>query len=297
MLRVLVTECGGPAGVGIIKSFKAIVDREIEVIGIDCDQNASGRVLVDLFIISPKGSDDSYGEFITEIIATHNIDIVVCAGEHDLYKLSILSHCNKLPATIIVSSPETIKNCQNKWLFYNACKNTFSESLPFTFKGPVISKPIHGSGSRGIKIYQQPDEIYQEYLPGTEYTVDVFCDCQSTPLVIVPRVRMAIKSGISTKCQIIRNHYLEKTVSNLCKHLSIIGACCIQFKEDSTGSPKILEINPRLGGGTSMSLLIGINFAELYCKIHDNHNFTQELIVPNSTSCRTIVRYFNEAII
>ena len=60
----------------------------------------------------------------------------------------------------------------------------------------MIIKPNRGSGSRGIEVLNLDEKVIQEYLPGTEYTVDVFCDMSSQVVNHVIRERVATKAGI-----------------------------------------------------------------------------------------------------
>lgn len=284
-MKVLITECGGPAAISIIKSFRDF-DISIELCGIDCNQYAAGFKLCNEFFVCPKGCDESYIRFVQHMVATYKINLIVCAGEHDLYKLS--ENKDLLGCKLFISSPETIAICQNKLLFYEKCKEDFK--LPRTFSGAIICKPITGSGSKGISIIDDTSILYQEYLPGKEYTVDVFCDEDSNMLVAVPRERLEIKSGISTKVKISFDSDLIEQSKKLCRYLRLVGASNIQFREDCTGCRKILEVNPRLAGGSAMSLLCGINFAESYMKIYSG--VKQQHIFP--TKDLVVVRYYEE---
>jgi carbamoyl-phosphate synthase large subunit len=172
----------------------------------------------------------------------------------------------------------------------------------------MFAKPEYGSGSRGIKvcneisdiktldkeesIHRSSNYLFQEYLPGQEYTVDVLCDLESNPIIVVPRKRLQIKAGISSKGQIIKNKEIENLCKNLCIYLNLKGPVCIQLKEDSKGRFKFIEVNPRLGGGTYFSTLAGVNFLELMLKIKNKQQFK----IPKFKEI-TILRYYNEIVI
>lgn len=288
-ISVLITECGGPAGIGIIKSFRAY-DTTVKLVGIDCGQYATGFELCDVAYQSPKGKDPDYISFVKGIVTREAVDLIVCAGEHDL--LALAEHKDQFPCTIIVSSPDTIRICQDKWLFYQHCKEYFD--LPLTMRGPIIQKPVKGAGSRGFQAHLNDDMLYQEYLPGAEYTVDIFCRYDHTLVAAVPRERLEIKSGISTKSRICPHSGLIDTCARLAKHLKLVGACNIQFRADEVGILKIMEINPRLGGSTCMSLGLGINFAELYMKMYSGKDSDASCISPDRDY--VVVRYYDELI-
>jgi len=77
---------------------------------------------------------------------------------------------------------------------YMGCINTLNNQLQDSYF-PLISKPIHGSGSRGVRVYNTIEEFtpeYQEYLylekyiEGKHYIAyfieDNFCICEKQPL-------------------------------------------------------------------------------------------------------------------
>jgi carbamoyl-phosphate synthase large subunit len=134
--------------------------------------------------------------------------------------------------------------------------------------------------------------IFQEYLPGTEYTIDVLCDLNRQPLIAVPRIRLETTGGISTRGKVLRNPDIEKLCMGVAGLIGIRGPCCIQMKESSTGIPKITEINPRLGGGTIFSALAGANFPDMILKMVKG-----ERVPAPKISEITVVRYFEEIVV
>ena len=211
-----------------------------------------------------------------------------------------------------MSDYDSIIKCQDKKLFFDFCNSKFP--LPFTssnykdLKFPMFAKPEYGSGSRGIKVcnkisdiksldkeesvHRSSNYLFQEYLPGQEYTVDVLCDLNSNPIIVVPRKRLQIKAGISSKGQVIKHKQIESLCKDLCTYLDLKGPVCIQLKEDSKGNPKFIEVNPRLGGGTYFSTLAEVNFLDLILKIKNNQEYT----IPKLKEI-TVLRYYNEIVI
>ena len=151
-------------------------------------------------------------------------------------------------------------------------------------------KPTLGNGSRGFRILdnkidemdllfnQKPNSLYyspqkfievvrnrdfpelllMEYLPGDEYSVDVFFDGYNE--IIVPRKRISMNGGITTDCIIEQNEDVISYCSAIVKGLNIKGVYCIQVKYSFKSKPLILEINPRLQGTVIASVSAGANF-------------------------------------
>ena len=61
------------------------------------------------------------------------------------------------------------------------------------------------------------NRIYQEFIDGIEYTVDVLCDKQSNVLLSAPRKRLSTKSGQSVKGVTVNNYFLNEYVEKICK--------------------------------------------------------------------------------
>ena len=87
------------------------------------------------------------------------------------------------------------------------------------------------------------------------------------PLVIVPRKRMEVTAGISMKGETVRHPVIEENIKKLCSTLKFIGPVNIQFKEDSSGNMKLVEINPRFSGGLPITAEAGANTPELLYRL------------------------------
>ena len=55
-----------------------------------------------------------------------------------------------------------------------------------------------------LKLYasQIEDYVVQPFVDGKEYTIDIFCDWDGTPISIVPRERMRVRAGEVLKTRI-----------------------------------------------------------------------------------------------
>ena len=292
-LNILVTEAGGAAAVGLIKSIKKS-SYNCRIYAVDCNELAAGSFLADHPLVCPPAESDLFILAIEDIIASYDIDLIIPSGEHDLLKLSREKEALKrLGCEVFISDPHTISICQNKLDFYNFFQNVGGLLLPLTIQTPFIKKPTKGSGSRGIEITNSQGEIVQEYIKGTEYTVDVFCDMFGNIISHIIRERTATKSGISVKGKIIKKHYsISSAVKRVVKLLGLKGPSCIQFKLNDDFDPVLIECNPRLGGGTYMSTLAGVNCAEIYLDLY----MGKEPDPPQPQGI-TVVRYFEEIVL
>jgi carbamoyl-phosphate synthase large subunit len=156
-------------------------------------------------------------------------------------------------------------------------------------KNVVCFKPSVSNGSRGFRIIDsavdefdllfnhKPNNLYMsvekfleiikdrvvkdiilmDYLPGDEYSVDVYYD--SLNEVIIPRKRLVMNGGISTTIVVENNYEVINYCREIISCLNIKGAIGIQVRLGLDGLPYVLEINPRLQGTVVASVAAGAN--------------------------------------
>lgn len=305
---VLVPGAAAPAGINTIKSLK-MANFSGKTVATDSTSLSAGFFMADVSEILPEADAHYYVKRLFEIVKKHHVSILLPTSGYDIYPYSANREAlAEIGATAVVSDRETLEICRDKILTYNTMSGKYE--LPFTTADagkvksfPVIAKPRYGKGSRDIiKINNEEDlnyvasnfgnTIFQEFLPGVEYTVDVLCDMNKKPIIAVPRIRLQTKAGISTKGRIVRDAELEITCMNIAQDAGIRGPCCIQMKESSEGQLQLIEINSRLGGGTIFSALAGANFPKMILDLLEG----SEIKIPKVSEI-TVVRYYEEIVI
>jgi len=155
---------------------------------------------------------------------------------------------------------------------------------------PVVVKPAVSNGMRGVRILKEaawdvrrfltekpggldislesllsilargdpwPELLVTEFLPGVEYTVDAFRG--SHVQFAIPRVRRAIRSGITFDSVVERREDIERPTLLAAEQIGLRHVFGFQFKLDGRGVPKVLECNPRVQGTMVTSALAGAN--------------------------------------
>ncbi len=308
--NVLVPGAGGPAGINTIKSLRLSLFKG-NIVSTDSNSLSAGFFLSDFYYVIPPYDDKFFVEKLLKIIKEQNIKVLMPSSGFDIYGYSLnYDLIVEYGAIPIVSRRKVLEICRDKLLSYKFLSNKF----PFAFTCeyhekidtfPLIAKPRFGKGSNNIiKIENKLDlkyvlgkfknMIFQEYLPGTEYTVDVLSDLTEKPIMAIPRIRIDTKAGISIKGKIKRDLMIENLCKKTAETLGIKGPCCIQLKESENGELKIIEINPRFGGGTIFTTLAGANFPAMLLEMISNNN--NNLIIPKVSEV-TVLRYFEEIVI
>lgn len=305
---VLVPGAAGPAGINTIKSLK-MAGFGGKILATDSSSLSAGFFMADINEIIPQADEHSFLDRLFQIVKMYQVEVLMPSSGSDIYPYSEnRKQLAEMGAEAIVSDRDKLEICRDKMLTFQTLSNKFI--LPFTTAEsdkidtfPVLAKPRFGKGSRGIVkiddesdlryiISKRDDLVFQEYLPGTEYTVDVLSDLDGKPIIAVPRIRMQTKAGISTKGRVLRDPALEMECMKIAELVGIRGPCCMQMKESAEGRLKLIEINPRMGGGTIFTSLAGANFPAMLLDMIEGRQVSLPVI-----SEITVIRYFEEFVL
>jgi carbamoyl-phosphate synthase large subunit len=185
---------------------------------------------------------------ITHIVPLMDEAAVVCGG---------MTQCVGSPANVAML-------CHDKLLFANWMKENHADVYPAPrfARYPKFAKPRFGHGSRGTKVLHRPETIemsaswvIQDYLDGDEVSVDLFMgggQCRGA----VARTRDRVEGGEVVESTVLPSEdsvtYLIDAAA-VCSDLGVVGPANVQFK-----GGKIIEVNPRFGGGSVLSIAAGL---------------------------------------
>lgn len=272
--------------VELVQRFKAAAQKigiKSKIVAVDISNTAPAIYFADAFYLIPRISDNGYIESLIEISKKENISLIVPTIDTELLKL--MENRERIEtatgAKILLSRDEVIKICRDKnntQEFFE--KNGFGvpkklneadiKSEKYSF--PLFIKPENGSSSiNAYKVLNKTEldffmsyiekPIVQEFIEGTEYSVDVFCDFDSNPITIVPRIRLATRSGEIAKGKVKKDREVIEDVKRLIKLFKPIGHITVQCMKTKRGI-EYIEINPRFGGGAPMSIDAGADSCE-----------------------------------
>jgi carbamoyl-phosphate synthase large subunit len=278
--KILLTGIGGPAGINAAKLFEKYKDF-FYVIGCDINPHSAGQFFVDKFVICERVSDEEkYLNWIRDFVIENKINVVIPTVAEELIlinKVKDYSGCENI--NIIVSTQEVLNLCDHKNKLYEWMSNFFplymekwffvdnKANLSFDADDYFI-KPIKGRGSRGCRIVSKKELIFlkdnsreqivaMEILPGKEWTVDAYVNRDGSFAYIVPRLRLGLSGGISSIGKTDKNEKVIRQTKEVLEKMNCYGPVFVQWKEDVYGEPKMVEINPRLSGGVTITALAG----------------------------------------
>lgn len=280
---VLVTGAGGPAAIAVMRSLFA--DPSIRLIAADMDPWAAGLYLVPPAdrVLVPAGADRGFARTLLALCRPAAVDIVVPTVDAELRPLAAARDAFRSAGVELMLAPAgALELILDKLALARHCRDVVAvprtEPLgaavdPQSWTYPVVVKPRSGSGSRDIRILHSAPELaavtrseellVQEYLPGDEYSIDVFADRPGHVVAAVPRLRAKVDSGISVAGRTVRDAELEHFGAAVAAATGLTFIANVQAKRDSAGRPALLETNPRAPGSLALTIASGVDMPRL----------------------------------
>ena len=279
------------------------------VVGVDSSEVNAGRYFTDAFYLIPKASESGYIDSLIDICKKEEADFIIPLHEAEFDVLcDNRERFERVGTTLVLSDKSIIDICKDK------CKTArffekYNIPAPITYDKeqikniafPLIIKPSDGMGSMGVFVANDEEDlkyalkktknpIIQERVTGTEYTMDVLCDMGGNIVYIVPRERIEVRDGEVNKSRVVLDDSIidlsSKVVDALKEEGAVRGPLTLQCFKCRDGSLKMLEINPRFGGGVPLSFASGADYSKAFLQISENRN-----IVPNDLQEKTMLRY------
>ncbi len=266
--------------------------------------------MADGFYQVPYAVEDDYIAVLKDIIEKEAIDVLIPINDIEIKK--VMEQKSELaPCKIMSADSEVLAMVEDKYVCTNAvmdlgitCPEVLQED-DVTIKRIVRDKI--GVGSRGIRIVQageecgslRDDQFIQRFVEGEEYTVDVLADWDGKPLYIIPRRRMEVKAGVATKVRIEQNTALIEAVKRITTKFKLPGFSNIQFIKDADKNHYFIEINPRIGGCTSSSMMAAEQMVRVYLDLLKDGLTDKKYLEENLQLVKwnaVITRYYEEMI-
>ncbi len=251
--------------------------------GTDITPLSSALQLCDETFIVKATYHQGYIKQLLKIVRENSIALIIPTVDLDLNVLATnREKFEKLGCRVLVSSPDVIDICQDKRkTFQFLKKNNFDTPETIVarkmlnqkrIKFPLFLKPWDGYASRGNEIVKNkkelefyakkiPNCIAQEYIKGNEYTCDCFVDFDGNIRCVVPRRRIEVRSGEVSKGQVVKNIDIMNHTADVVHALKAgPGVITVQQILTDDNEIKIIEINPRFGGGVPLAIKAGADF-------------------------------------
>lgn len=281
---VLISSAG--RRVSLLRSFRAALIEEVgatgRIVTTDVSNLAAAAWESDQHFLVPRCTEAEFVPAMLRLCREVSVDLLVPTIDTELYPLSEnRDRFEAVGTRVLISDPPVIEIANDKVLtnafFRMHHIPTVRQTRPTemlneltSWQFPVIAKPRRGSAGIGLKIIDTPDQvsdlgrdyIIQEIAGGNEYTMDILLGKSGASRVIVPRLRLETRGGEVSKGRTERVPRLRTVVEDLCRQLpGARGVLTVQAFYDAVGGEvKVIEINPRFGGGYPLSYAAGADF-------------------------------------
>lgn len=206
---------------------------------------------------------------------------------------------------LILSEPEVIELCNDKWKLYQflsankiaTIKTSLSPIYPYR-------KPRYGRGSAGHRISTKEREAFpesseeyisQELMEGKEISADLLFDKTNKLACLVQRERNQVEGGKSVVSTVVNHKEIADICFKVAELLKFYGPVNIQFKADSNGKFFLMEINPRIASGMSLSMKASFNwFLFLKNELEENDSENLKLINQKLKYGLKMRRYYSD---
>ncbi|MBE6556383.1 MAG: ATP-grasp domain-containing protein [Ruminococcaceae bacterium] len=277
-MKIVLTSVG--RRVELVQAFRNAAEElhiELTLIGADITETAPALVFCDEKRIVPRIRDEAYLPTLLDMCREENVDCLIPTIDTDLLLLAQhKSQFESLGTKVLVASAKKVQLCRDKNLTSDyfmslGLRAPKSYHTVDTYEGgfPAFIKPKDGSSSvNAFKANTEEelrsladrieDYVIQPFVDGKEYTVDVFCRYDGEPVFITPRERMAVRAGEVLKTKIVQDKTIIEEIKALVSDFKPSGAITVQLiRDEKTGIDYYIEINPRFGGGSPLSMKAG----------------------------------------
>ena len=276
-LRLLLTG-GGGAGT---EAMWSLLSRTYDVWIADADRNQiHPAVPRDRARSIPFAGDSGFVDAIVDLCRMESIDVLVPGVDEELLALSRSAEA-LLPTQVMIPPTEFIETMLDKWLFFEALQAS-DIATPLTVKldqcddwddFPLIVKPRHGRGSRGVSVIDNrdglmhcrgalgiraSDYVVQQKLDGVEFTVQVFSNREGDLKAVIP-ARIALKRGVTISCETDPVPAVIALCEAIHSRFEVSGCYNVQGMLGDTGTFVPFEINPRVSTTLCLSVAAGID--------------------------------------
>lgn len=281
-LRILRTGAGSPPAPPVID---ALIKEGCEVVVADADPLSFGLYHYNEAEVIPIADDPRFISEIMRICKKRKINAIIPTVDEELPHFARERDAfRKVGVEVVVSDYEAIAAFRSKINAY-ANFNMAGVGTPFTsrnafaIRGKVVAKPEMGRGASGIRVFDSPTNaaafarktgvayVFQEYLDGAEYTVDVLCDFEGNIITGAVRERLLAESGIAVKSRVVKEPRIWNAAMKITQTIKFRGPINIQCRKTAEGQIKFFDLNPRYAGTVALSIAAGAPMVSALVKL------------------------------
>lgn len=271
----------------LIQAFRAASKRleiDLKVIALDGSPQAPALYVADEAHLAPPIRSDEYIPYLVDLARKTDASALLPTIDTDLRKLAeARDQFDAVNCAALIGAPDIIDICSDKSLTFRFLRDSGIET-PRTWTPeeldlnalpamPLFLKPRAGSASKAVQKITTAEElafflprteapIVQEFIAGTEYTLDVYVGLTGKARCVVPRRRLQVRGGEVHKGVTVKDAAIMQAGRKLADALgdSPRGLITLQCIVDEQQHIRFIEINPRFGGGAPLGIAAGADY-------------------------------------
>ena len=267
-----------------VREAAGVLGKEACITGADADPDCLGRYFTDCFWQMPQLPELSGDAVVSYCLANGISSIIPTRDAELLFYSSLKPRMAEHGIAVMVSDEGPLKDCLDKLRFAELlCSRGFpaiasAESPEAIESRSLVVKEQFGSGAKGMAMNLGPAEaalfsqklaapLFQPFIAGCEFSVDLYVDRSGKCLGAVARRRDLVRDGESQITTTVRHPRLEALCTRIAESLGLYGHCVFQVIEDRAGNLHVIECNPRFGGASTLSAQAGLaSFSWFLCE-------------------------------
>jgi len=289
-LNILVMSAGSIPGVAIIEALRNQNEVPVRVVGADMARLSAGFLLADASHVVSGAHQPDFISSILAICRQEQVQVVFPVIDEELQVFA--DHASRFMAEgirVITNPPELVRVAKDKSLTARRCaelgvlapSTLLKEDLgkvplpPF----PLVVKPRDGRGTVGVHVVRNQRELeffvdqvsnpmIQQFIEGTEFTIDVLTDFDGNLISLVPKERLQVKAGMQVKGRTVKDSQLLDYGADIVKKFGVVPRGNIQCIRAVNGSLYLIEINPKFPASLPFTIKAGVNGPLLLLKMH-----------------------------
>ena len=264
--RIVVTGVGGPAGIGATRYLKrkgySVIGTDMRYITTEADQ----------FYVIPAADHPDFILVLRKIVSENKASLLIPTVSEELPMIAMdKSEITSTGCHVIIASYVAIETANDK-LLTAQCLAQRNIAVPRSLDGsfghqdvmaalgfPLIAKPRISRGGRGVVVIntakdlvreQRKAIVYQKYIPGQEFDVNLYIDQRGKLKSCVVLAKTLLKDGLVGNALAVERAQRQDVAElglRACEAIGLTGPADIDIRIDADGTPKLLEINARLG--------------------------------------------------
>ncbi len=257
----------------------------------DMSINAPALYFGDDFKIFPSYKDKTFLSVVVKYCHNKNISLIIPTSDRDMaFLIKERPFLLKNGIRVLMSESSSIQKCLSNFCFIKTCiDNDFP--IPTVYSSindieyPCVAKLDSSQAANGVfflnneiklnqilKKYQSSEFIFQKYVNSNEYSIDAFYGHTGELVSAVARERVEVINGESIITETKDIPELINLARNISSVFKFWGHITIQAFYDGS-EVSLIEINPRFGGASSLSIQAGLETPQWTLNLIDNPLF------------------------